>query len=211
MTKKTLTSLVVVIVLASALFILYNERELANWDTFVSEDYHFEISYPVDNWNFNIEPDYLISPRFNFFIVPSGVVVEEAFDHFANITNVSVYPEGIPTEGLMSQTEPLSEDWGDNIDYESSTLYTLEDGTPFAAYVRFNNAPSSWEDWGYAWIRLRADNLESVCFRDGVEVNSDQQCDPLGNESITIAHRGDVDEDMWPVLVDVLKSLKFNQ
>ncbi|MEX1013800.1 MAG: hypothetical protein WDZ80_01400 [Candidatus Paceibacterota bacterium] len=221
MSDKKLLLLVIAVIAISSFFLFIdalvnsdlennNDLDTSDWEEYISDKYDFSLNYPSEDWNWNISPDHIISPRFNFYIKPAGVSIEKSFDHFANITNVSIYPEGIPIEGLTGETKPLEEDWGDEIDYKSSSLYTLEDGTPFAAYVKFNNMPESWEDWGYAWLRLEVPNLEAVCFRSGEEVKDPDTCDPLGDESVSFVYRGDLNEDNWLVLEEILKSVKFN-
>lgn len=220
MRKRTLIPLILLILIIGGVWYLDSNKDkvspdpvdnvdTSSWSTFTSDKYNFEIDYPVNDWNMAVKPDDRLAPKFSFYIKPAGVPVKAPFDHFANITHVSVYPEGIPTEGLIGQTTDLEGDWGENISDESR-LYLLEDGTPFAAYIKFNEKPDSWNGSGFAWARLKADNFESVCFQDGVEMEPNDQCDPLGDESITIRHRGEVNEDIWPSLKASVRSINFN-
>lgn len=220
MRKRTLIPLILLILIIGGVWYLdsavnktsvepVSDIDTSTWTTFTSDQYDFGIEYPADDWNKAVKPDDQIAPKFSFYIKPAGVPVKAPFDHFANITHVSVYPEGIPTEGLIGQTTKLEGDWGENVSDESR-LYLLEDGTPFAAYIKFKERPDSWNGSGFAWARLKADNFKSVCFENGAEMKDSEQCDPLGNEDITIHHRGEVNEDIWPLLKDSVKSISFN-
>lgn len=220
MKKRTLIPLILLILIIGGVWYLDSTEEevsvdpasnadTSSWTTFASDEYNFKIDYPAEDWNKAVKPDDVIAPKFSFYIKPAGVPVEAPFDHFANITHVSVYPEGIPTEGVIGQTTELGAGWGENVSDESR-LYLLEDGTPFAAYIKFNERPDGWNGSGFAWARLKADNFESVCFQNGEELEPNDQCDPLGDESITIRHRGEVNEDIWPLLKASVKSISFN-
>lgn len=219
--KNKLITTFVVLLLVSGAWIYFqssvdvseNESEEAvdtsSWSVYTNEEFDFELKYPADDWNMVEAPDDLITPKFNFYIKPQGVPVDTPITHHSNVTNVSVFPEGIPTEGVIGQTGPLENDWGDGVSSESR-IYTLEDGTPFAAYIKYEETPESWNESGFVWARLGSQNLEGVCFENGVEMDPSDRCDPLGNEDITIRHRGDVDSSLWPEIRESVRSVELD-
>jgi hypothetical protein len=146
-----------------------------------------------------------LSSKFNFYIKPSGVPLDLPLTHFVNISNVSVFPEGIATEGLVGETKDLDLDVGFDVS-EESKLYTLEDGTPFAAYIKPVDYPESWTENGFIWIRTEIQNLETSCLKDGEEVDN---CDPLADQDIEIVRKGEVDQELWEKQIQVLKSFSF--
>lgn len=181
--------------------------DTSNWQTFESENYNFKLKYPSD-WNMAKDLDDPLAPKFSFYIKPQGVPVTAPFDHFANITHVSVYPEGIPTEGLLGENRSLVSGYEGNFK-DTSKTYVLEDGTSFASYIQFQDNPRSWNDSGFAWNRLRVKNLEEKCLRDG-EVITDEQCRVLGGND-QIVRTGSVNEDIWQIEQAIINSIELTQ
>ena len=176
-----------------------------NWQTFESREFDFSYRYPFD-WQFAEEDE--ISPIFSAYVKPQGVPVTPPFTHHANITNVSVYPQGVPTEGLFGSTRPATFTPGFETVPEESYVYTLDDGTPFAARFVPANKPSSWNDAGFVWMRVYIDDLETTCIdAEGNEVSTNQ-CDPLV-EDHTIVWNGDVDESVWDTAQMIAQSIEL--
>lgn len=184
------------------------EVSLENPTTYENESYDFAFTYPFD-WNFEAAPEDELSPKFSAYIKPAGVPVTPPFDHFANISHVSVYPLGIPTEGVLGETAELDFNPPFSHSTESET-YLLEDGTPFAAMIVPASPPESWNDSGFIWMRLMIDKLESECIdADGEEV-SQEECDPLTKEH-TIVRRGDVDTNVWETHKAIIDEFEFRK
>jgi hypothetical protein len=184
-----------------------SQIDTSDWKTFESEEYGFSLKYPSD-WNMEAAPNNEIAPKFNFYIKPSGVPVDAPFNHHANISNVSVFPEGIPTEGLLGESQPLIPGYKVNFKNTSKT-YVLEDGTFFASYIQLQSTPDSWNESGFVWNRLRVENLEEKCLREG-EVVTDDQCQVLGGDD-RIVRSGSVNEKLWRVQQAVINSIEFTE
>ncbi|MGM0482694.1 MAG: Gmad2 immunoglobulin-like domain-containing protein [Patescibacteria group bacterium] len=179
--------------------------------TFKNEGFGFEVKYPKD-WNSATGTD-PVSPKFNFYTKPQGIPVDPPFDHLANITNTSVFPQGIPTEEIFSQTIPVNEG-GIDFPYDlsdDSEVYVLEDNTPFAAYLKLAEheltEKENWNDSGFIWVRAYINNMESRCMRDGEEVGRDE-CDPLV-EGDQIIRTGEINEKEWEEAVKIAESFTF--
>ena len=183
--------------------------DTSNWQVFTNEEFKFSINYPP-GWSVAEDSMRPFSPMFSFYLPDSQENSEELtgpFDHHqTGVTHVSVYPLGIPTEGLFGQTAELSVDWSERFS-EDSFLFVLEDGTPFAAYLRFNKHPRSWEEWGFVWLRLEINDEEIIYMENGEEV---EPRDPMGEPDIEIIRRGSVNEDLWPVLKLIAESINFD-
>ncbi len=214
--KKTITFLLIIIAIFIGYKLLQKEEtpepesiNISDWQTLTSEQYNFQLKYPAMDWNTTKAPDDELSPKYNLYIKPAGVPVDDPFTHFANITNISVFPHGIPTEGLIGETRAVRGGWGGNI-ATSSRVYTLKDGTPFAAYLQFKRTPESWNDSGFVWVRLKLDNMDTTCYKNGEEI-SDEKCNPLGSmEEYRIEWNGKiVNQDFWEKAKEVVKSISF--
>lgn len=177
------------------------------WETFTSEEFGFSIRYP-ESWLFSVDTERPFAPMFSFYIPNDDMDHIGPFDHhYVGIDHVSIYPHGIPTEGVFGQTTSIPEDWRNDLTRESS-LYVLEDDVPFAAYLRFEQSPESWEDWGFVWMRSRIQDEEIIYLIDGEEV--DREVDPLGDPRVTIVRRGEVDSEVWSTMKRVVESIEFN-
>ncbi|MDZ7726411.1 MAG: hypothetical protein U5L75_02420 [Candidatus Campbellbacteria bacterium] len=171
--------------------------------TFESSDYGFSFDRPYD-WQFESSSE--ITPMFSAYVKPAGVPVTPPFDHFANVTHVSVYPEGIPTEGLIGETEPIDFDPGFELTQESQ-MYVLEDGTPFAAYLVPENKPESWGESGYIWMRVRVEDLTTECF-GGEELIPEEECDPMTEDHI-IVREGEINESLWSLEKEMVRTFSL--
>lgn len=177
--------------------------EIINWEEFNSQEFSFRLKHPAD-WEMKFEEGE-ISPKLTFY--PPGEESENPpFDHFKNATHVSVYPKGIPTEGLLGETEELAINLDKNISSESKS-YVLENGDKFARYIKFNQVPDSWGEAGFVWSRVKIQDFNSKCLRDGQEIGQ-QECDPLLNED-KIIRSGSIEENLWQIEEDIIKSFQF--
>ena len=177
------------------------------WNSFQLQGYGFQVRYPAGEWRAAVDTSFSMSPKFNIYIPPPGASPDPPLDHFANVSHFSLYPRGIPTEGLLGNTRPFRLKVPFRIS-GGSRLYLLEDGTPFAAMVKPARPPESWTDAGFVWMRVRIEDMEARCIRDGREI-SGSECDPLvaGDR---IARTGTVDERTWETELAMLETLRFD-
>lgn len=144
-------------------------------------------------------------PAVNTYVPEIGT--SPPYTHHDNVTNVSVFPNGIPTEGLFAKWHELDFDPG--FAATSSRVFTLEDGTPFAAFIRPLNPPGSWGQAGFIWMRVRVNNLATRCFDATSTLIPDERCNPLasGHE---VRWSGTVDTSRWQEAQQILRSITFN-
>lgn len=168
--------------------------------------YGISLSYPQKLWSVEkntMPPDTVF---INIYKENEGDPEDLPIDHFSNRNHVSFYPNGIPTEGIRAQTIDFDLDIS-GISSENSKLYVLEDGTPFAAMLRPDNLPETWNQSGFIWMRALINNLETRCISDG-QITDDADCSPPEGTG-QIVRNGTVDKALWQEEIDILRSLRF--
>lgn len=171
------------------------------WVTYTNEEFGFSIDYP-ENWQVLEFPDDDIAPRIH--IVKAGETKTPPFTHYSDVTQVSIFPEGVPTEGVFGETIESGVSFGEETEMASD--YVLEDGTPWVTFATFVRPPSSWQPWGFVWASVEVEDAEASCFRNGAELPADA-CDPFVGD--TIVRRGTVNREDRALQVRMLGSLRF--
>ncbi|OHA40798.1 MAG: hypothetical protein A3G59_02485 [Candidatus Taylorbacteria bacterium RIFCSPLOWO2_12_FULL_47_20] len=176
---------------------------IQNWRTFKSAKFGFEIKYPP-SWRVSAYENDLIAPKFNFY--PAKTSKKPPFDHFSETTNVSVFPDGIPTEGVFGETK--DDDFEIGVPLERATRFVLEDGKTWAVFAvpKLSLKPESWSDAGFIWVRADISGLTTACSRDGEYIGL-AECDPF--EGDKIMRQGRVDDQEWKLLEQILSTFKF--
>lgn len=154
----------------------------------------------------HVDTSFELSPKLNVYDPSETSAAQLPLDHFAHATHLSFYPEGIPTEALMGATGPLPFEPPFRASGESE-VHLLDDGTPFAAYVKPAEPPPGWSEHGFVWIRARVDDLEVRCLREGEEV-SRNECDPMPGDD-RIVRGGSMDPGTWRTLKTILSTVRF--
>jgi hypothetical protein len=175
----------------------------AEWRTFVSDEYSFSLRYPpgwvVEEGQIGLEPAVTVRPDLGTTTNPGP------WDHRATSTHVSVYPLGIPTEGVFGEMRP-----SDTIVPTPRAVardYILENGRPFATMVVFEEWPQTWNEAGFVFARASIEDEEIVCLRGGLPVEEDDACDPLLGDDIV--RNGFVDPEVRSTEQLILTSFAF--
>lgn len=182
----------------AAVLVFLSVRTETSLVSYVNSPYSFFLSYP-DSWSVT-EGESLGVP----YVTISDIRHSGDLTHHDNATHVSVYPDGIPTEGLFGNSKPFNLETSFEV-REGSRVFVLEDGTPFAAYILPKNPPKSWGPAGFVWMRVEVPDLQSHCERDG-NVVDESTCDPF-IEGDTVVHTGSVDASAWETGRSILASL----
>lgn len=164
------------------------EIDTSDWETYTNTTYGFTVMHPPE-WIVHEAPDDPITPKFNIYKPGSDESGLPFTHHSPGATHVSVYPEGIPTEGLFGKKRDSHIDF--SIETRSATDYLLRDGTAYATFANIGAANDAWAEAGFvfAGVPIRDHNIE--CFREGDRI-SDEECDPLMGDDII--HKGSIDE-----------------
>lgn len=177
--------------------------EVENWPEYVNATYGFAIKYPPE-WEVASFPDDLIAPKFNIY-KPETAENEPPFDHFAEVTQIGIYPEGIPTEGEFGITEDIDIPVKEQTTSDSRQ-FMFQDGTWWATYLKFTQSPSSWNESGFVWMKLKRDNLQTECFREEEQIST-EECDPLFGDEIE--HGGTISETDQETLRKMIETFRF--
>lgn len=172
------------------------------WETYENEEFGFSIEYPP-NWKIEEIPDHQLVPKFHILPSDEEDVDIERMTHHTAVFNVSIYPQGYPTEGVFSQSGPSDVNYGEDIN--EATDFFLMNGDVWATMLKPETEEESWNEHGFVWSMLPVKDHETVCFKDDEEVSKDR-CDPaLGHE---IRHSGSVKSGDRAVLKEILKSFE---
>jgi hypothetical protein len=180
--------------------VLSDTLDTSGWKTYRNEAFQFEIKYPPE-WEMAAFPDSDIAPVFNFYKPPTSV--QPPFTHHHTVVQVSVFPHGLPTEGVFGMSTPtvlaLSPGWRGND-------FLLDDSSVWASMIAFEDVPDSWNEAGFLWMRADVANLEIKCLRNGREI-PEQECDPMFGDEIV--REGIVDEETRAIEEAILSTFMF--
>lgn len=124
-----------------------------DWLTYSDPVYGFTVEYPAD-WRFATD---VVAGEPRFSIYKEG---QPPLSHHVNSTQVSVFPRGLGTEGPVGESRTISADL--TAATESMVVeHYLSNNVPRGYYVRFSDAPASWEDYGYVWGAVAVQNLQA--------------------------------------------------
>lgn len=123
--------------------------------TYKSDKYGFEIQHP-SNWQVSADENVP-----GVHIYKKSDQKPEYLTHHSSFTHVSIYPEGIGTEGLQGKTASTTMKFNEQANQPFD--YVLEDGSHFATFSNFKNPPVSWQEWGFIWAGVKVDNEKVIC------------------------------------------------
>ncbi len=176
-----------------------NPRE--GWRTYENTDFDFTLEYP---------PGWIVATG-TIGLVPAVSVYPAAdatgtppFSQHSDATHVSVYPEGIPTEGVFGETQ--QSDVIVPVPGASQKDLVLDSGRPWATIATFDKHPGSWTDAGFVFAAVTIEDATTSCKR-GTTVVTDGTCDPLTGD--TLVRSGYVDPVLRSAEEEILRSFHF--
>lgn len=171
------------------------------WQTYTSEKYGVTFQYP-DTWQVAVDEQI---PGIHVF--KKGTTKPNYLTHHTPFTHVSIYPHGIGTEGVFGQTVPSSITYKAPV--KQAVDYVLKDGIRWGTMVTFNNVPSSWQAFGYAWAGAEISNHKTQCIKNG-QVLSNDVCDiGVEYESTQTVHSGTINTEDRKTQEQILVSIQF--
>lgn len=164
----------------------------ADWVTYRSEKYGFEVQHPAD-WIVAVSDE--SEPKINIYKGGErefgSVEARPPFIHHHNVTQVSFFPKGVGTEGVEGETATSAVKFAEPT--SQSMDFLLAGGVRWATYATLAEPPASWEPFGFIWASVQVRNFSTECVLDD-EVLPLERCD-LGvdrPEGARIVLRGDV-------------------
>lgn len=217
--RKTAITIVVilglVIVALLAAFILIpapdrsaNPTSADGWVTYTSDKYGFRIQHPAD-WIVAVS-DEDFEPKINIY--KKDEAAKPPFIHHNNVTQVSIFPKGIGTEGVEGETAVSKVKFAEQT--TQSIDFLLDGGARWATYATFDPSgrPAAWNDFGFVWAGVEVEDPSNDCVLDG-NVLPIEKCD-LGNDRPAGAHivlRGRINSKDRETEERILKTLEFSQ
>lgn len=182
-----------------------NEGEAGMWVTYVNEEYGFTLEYPR-GWEVAEYLDDPVAPKINFYEPPVAAEKLPLTHHSEEVTHVSVFPEGIPTEGFFGESTETNVNL--SVEVEQARDYVLADGTRFATIAFLGTGGPNWTESGFLFAHAEIDNLSVSCERGGEPIAM-EQCDVLTGD--TVVREGEIESVVRDTLVHVLESFEFTE
>ncbi|MFW5888137.1 MAG: Gmad2 immunoglobulin-like domain-containing protein [Patescibacteria group bacterium] len=177
--------------------------DTSDWETYRNEEYGFSLRYP-SGWKIHEETDHPVSVMFNFY-KPSEEIGDPPYDHHSSdVTHVSVFPEGIPKEGIFGESVASGVDFKEEVVEPKD--YVLAGDTPFATKADLSSPPAEWNESAFIFANTPISNLEVKCKNNG-EVTSKEECDVMMGD--TPVRYGNINEIDRAVEVAILESFEF--
>jgi hypothetical protein len=182
-------------------------------ETYRSDTWHFSIQYPTGFTALESElPG--SAPVVNIYEKNESLDPPFGFHEEPESFYISFVPEGFGTETPAGKQQSFSK-WrgslplGFDIDKESSVVFMLDDGTPWAYMLKFRNPPMSWGSYGTIFMQLPISDFTAECRNASGEVKPMSQCDPLGSDKVS--YFGTIAPEDANLLNNILRSLEFHK
>lgn len=183
--------------------IIDEEPEEVAWIPYENEEYGFKIEHPED-WIIGEFPDDMISPKFNIYKKGTDTSGLPFTHHSEAVTHVSIFPEGIPTEGFFGESVETNVDF--TVSVENARDFVLTDNIRFATIANMPEGSVKWMPSGFVFAHTRVENMEVTCLRGGESIAADI-CDPLMGD--TVVRSGQINAEDRAIQQQILETLEF--
>ena len=173
------------------------------WQKYRNETLGIGLQYPT-NWKV-FEGDLFGTPIVNIY--KKSEIKIPPFTHHSEVTQVSFFPNGVPTEGVWGEVATsavlVNEDISQAIDF------ILEDKKPWATFLSFVSPPKSWQPYGFVWAEVSIDNLAMRCVLDDGREASQEECLEIPSPAGDLVRVGNIDDVDRETELRIISSLKF--
>ena len=156
----------------------------SDWQVYANEQFGFEVKYPP-GWRLATFPIDPAAPVFNIYKSSEMAAPVRPLTHFDSATHVSIFPHGLPTEGVSGQTQVSQVPF--SIPTRTARDFVLADDSIWATFVGLyiqnisqNFVPTNA---AFVWAGLKVDNLVEEC-RLNRAVMSLEKCDVMAGDEI---------------------------
>lgn len=177
-----------------------NNPPEVRWLTYQSDDFHFSIQYP-DTWQVREFLGDRVAPRVNIY--KKTETKQPPFDHHSMVTQVSFFPQGVPTEGVFGLTSTSSVNLSE--DTEHLLDYVTKDNQVWGTIIVPEAPPPPWNP-GFIWMEAEISNFKESCIKDGTEIPM-ERCDQFTGDQIV--QSGEVNTKDREVEEEMIKTFRF--
>jgi hypothetical protein len=187
--------------------VILNDNQVATttWLTYTNNIYGFQFMYP-DTWQVT-ETESI--PVINIY--KKDEMSKPPFTLHSTTTAISIFPEGLGTEGPQSETKPSTLQFSEPT--KTAIDYILQDSTTWATFVFFNTQSLSkkWSEYAFIWAGVHVDNEKVECItKDGTSTEGICEFGIESTEAKTI-RSGSTNKVDRVIQEQILKSFKFNK
>ncbi len=174
------------------------------WNTYVNNTYGFTMEYP-DGWMVATgtlrtgDPVITFTPATQITATSSPV-----YSHQDVANHVSVYPQGVATEGIASKSKPSEVVLP--LSYATTLDYTLTSNRPWATKVSFSAFPTSWNESGFVFARAVVEEEKLTYMRGDTEIEQ-YEFDAMTGD--LIARTGLIDVNIRNLEEEMLETFQF--
>lgn len=187
MPSKLFAFIVIIVALGVAALVYFRQPPPAPAAVeYIDEVYGFTLRHPA-GWRAETRLEGG-TPFINIYPPRADLVFP--LTHHSNATQVSIFPAGIPTEGVFSQSTDSA--FSLPVAAERATDFLLSDGTVWGRYFVLASPPPAWEPWGFVWASARVGNRTEECV-----------------EEMSCVIRGEVSPDDQRAVEEVLTSFRL--
>lgn len=183
-----------------------SEQEVNNpregWNIYTSLEYDFSFEYP-SGWIVATGTLKTGDPAITTFPATENST-STIYSLQDTASHVSVYPQGIATEGIIAETK--ASDVVVSVQQASSKDYVLTTGRQWATMTTFDVYPQSWSDYGFLFARVVVEEEELVYMRGDTEIEQ-YEFDPVMGDHIE--RSGFVDSTLRKIEEEILRSFVF--
>jgi hypothetical protein len=180
--------------------------------------------YKNDTWNFAFEysEDLIVSEGklpgnsavINVYPEKMNISKPLAIHEKPEIPYIAFLPNGFGVDAPSGSKKSLKEykanlNLSFNMNEIESQVYLLENGEPWAYFLRFNQPPEKWNKYGGVFVHYAVSNFKASCVSSMGESKPMQECDPMGEDKVSFS--GKVEEKSKNKLDKVLESLYFTR
>lgn len=200
---------VLIVLLVATLYKVFSENQnfgtvlqkSDSWNTYKNEKYGFSIEYPR-GWK--VAEDFSGNePKINIYKVEFKST--PPYDHFSDVSNVSIFPHGLSLEGVIGQSRQSTIKF--NYELEDSLDYLTKNGDVWASYINLKEEPNSeWKDWGFIWVKNKIVDPVYSCSRNGADVKI-EECNPYNGDEFE--RNGVINSEIQKIQEKIIASFKI--